>query len=741
MKNCLLILAFMSCAGSATAAVYPSTGTSWILPGGWEAPADADISTALPDATAVKAWEVSHADVAFGANYGASHNASIDSLGYMYNQILNFEPGAKEMALRIRADANGINYEDFFLHFNEDTELSIDDLTHSSTTPFNRRPDVVGYTVNPGHAGYWIYQSAPWDVGAWDHNAADGALYVLLFERFDELSLDLSALASAGQLKVEYPSEVDAQGGVVRWSEVAIADGSNGLTKSGVVSWQPPQDWQLAALHDGSGASFGGGPFFAQELLRDQGRMYAVRLHWSPAQNSAAPRLANVQLRDWMPMAGPGVRKIPGWDPRNDLNSDGYVDAQERGVAVNSAATARFRYESRAVPLGKMWAASSSWCVANLFDPTLREWLADWLTEDWEQSGLKGAYNDDLFKTVGQTQFDVVSGGLVTEQPYRIDSSQMETAYMQAFATQLKRLGQVSGSPWISGNISASNLFLTSERQLMLDALSVLLREAYLHAAQGLTGSFGLNKAWDIFALSAAGKKSLVQLTTRNGRIRQIANTEDNWDRDQETLLSQYYLINVPGSTYAQFWNHTFRYDSKNTDPSNFHTSGVPKNYAYQPTGLLEADIGVPANKIPAGYEAMKYMVKTQVDGDYTIIGDSTSTRLQHPELLPNGGVDVDPSYIFYLSREADHPVVAGVPTEAVVARLYTKGLVLYRTDFAGYSAGFRASQSGKIRLPSKGVYRRIDRSDPDNRITLPIRSIDLSGYEGAILKDLSQGF
>ena len=122
----------------------------------------------------------------------------------------------------------------------------------------------------------------------------------------------------------------------------------------------------------------------------------------------------------------------------------------------------------------------------------------------------------------------------------------------------------------------------------------------------------------------------------------------------------------------------------------------------------------------------------TDADGGYTIIGTSADSVVEHPELgtaaadgVP-GQVPVVPSYIFYASRPAnDHPnipgpystdthtcmhasyalmtcsffgfdlfaglsratltymselISSGTPTECVLARNYSKGLVLIRT-------------------------------------------------------------
>jgi hypothetical protein len=231
--------------------------------------------------------------------------------------------------------------------------------------------------------------------------------------------------------------------------------------------------------------------------------------------------------------------------------------------------------------------------------------------------------------------------------------------------------------------------------------------------------------------MSALDLRNIIQGSTRSGRVRLLANKKKNWLYDQESIVALYYLINVPGLTYLNAWNHTYQYGSNNTESWQYYRGGIPKNVAYQPGHLLQFDIGVPAGRIPDGYDPMQYMVTTTADGSYTILGDSTDTTLSHPELLPEGTVPVVPSYIFFLQRSADPPVVIGAPAEMVLARAYTNGLALYRTAFGGGDLDFMKSKSPKIVLP-EGRYRRVKRKG--NRVGRCTNKIRLRGYEGALL-------
>ncbi len=82
--------------------------TAWCLPGEFVVPTDTDALSVMPSSGAVEVWEAQHADAAFGGTVTAAGLASIGNrsfshVGYMYNQMLEFNPGDKEMSMRLRA--------------------------------------------------------------------------------------------------------------------------------------------------------------------------------------------------------------------------------------------------------------------------------------------------------------------------------------------------------------------------------------------------------------------------------------------------------------------------------------------------------------------------------------------------------------------------------------------------------------------------------------------------------------
>lgn len=676
-------------------------------------------------------------------------------LGYMYAQVLDFDPDTTSMALRQRALTEGVDYEGFFLHFSEDTEIDPPNPDHASKTSLAGIPWVVGWTASAGHAGFWLYQQPPWDsVAAWSGAASGGALYVYLFEKFDELSLTLAFVGSGGTLLVEYPSQVrastSASDGITvdrlasDWSTLTLtADGTANLSRNGTLRWTPPADWLMASTHDGSGRTYGGfGPYFGQSLLRDGGIAYVLRISWVDiGSTSTAPTLSDVRLRRWIaPQDGSSTSRvlIPGWDAANDADGDGYISDAEMGSRPNPACSARFRHEARAVPWGRMWSSSSSWCRVEPSNVQLAQWLAERLNETWHVSGLGGAYNDDLLKLMGPAEFRVVRGGALDGYQHRANSTEIVVPYQEAFARMLERIRQLTRK-WIAANISARNMFMQAVTRMYLRTLSFLLREDYITSGTGLTGYFGHLKAWDVAAAASLGIRSLLQCQLRHGRVLLygVANRSD-WEHEQESCLSQYYLLHIPGFTYLNMWGNRFQYGSVNTWAGNWHEAGVPMNVAYQPTSMLQVDLGKPepdaSVAIRSEEEPIQYMVRTEVPlSDYTLIGRSNDTELRHAEVNETGALRTRPTNIFYAQRDPDSPHIPGAPQSAVLARRFTKGLVLFRTSLYGGDHAFFDTMSTSIDL--KGWYRRVSRVRGDSELLgPPLSKIQLSGYEGALL-------
>ena len=219
----------------------------------------------------------------------------------------------------------------------------------------------------------------------------------------------------------------------------------------------------------------------------------------------------------------------------------------------------------------------------NVWNSYIPSYLADYISNDWAQSGLQGAYNDDLLKMLGPSEFPIDKGGHLIEYNGQVNSTDASDAYQVGFAAILAAIGAKSKSKYIAGNISGVNLFGSVNFQALLAALSFFLREQYLTAGLGLTGYSGLQKMWDNFAYAAIGKKSLIQGQLWDGAVRLADKTKrSNWERDIGTLLAEYYLMNVPGYTSFQSWGNGYYYGSANTFTYNYYKAGVPMNMAYQ---------------------------------------------------------------------------------------------------------------------------------------------------------------
>ncbi|MFH4467832.1 hypothetical protein INT50_23505 [Vibrio diabolicus] len=716
--------------------------TAIVLPGLHEQ--GIDLQDKPISAAAALEWELDNADIVFGAYENKSDNERVKALGYMYNQKLELNSGWLENDIRNQAEINNIDYEDFFLHFSEDTILAEVDSSNGENTLLNRKPMIVGYTTSADHAGFWLYQPPPWDADVFGQANNGGALYVYHSEKFDRLTLTFSQFAQGGNFIIEYPSAIDSFGQVSEWKPFDIKkDRTQGMTKDQTVNWSVPSDWVRATTHDGSGKTYGGGQYFGSTFLRDGGRLYVARVTWHDDNIENRPRLENIQLKDSFPVVnvsgaptetpeGQTIqrwRQIRGFDESADRNQDNYLSWQEFKSRSNKTATARFRWESRVIPFGRMWNQTSSWALTNLGNPDLANAIHHYYQAEWAKQGLNGAYNDDTNKLLGENQFYVYSGGTVDELGLVAGSQAADDAYKAQFSAFLNKLATLDANALIGLNIGAANLFGRNGQNHLVGAGSLYLREHYLFPSTGFSGYAGLAKFWDNSALAKVGQKVIYQATTRYGRVQYFGNTEDNWKQDQYSALAVFYLNYHPERSYFNQWNNGYLYGSNNTTVNNFWKAGVPKNIAYQPSTLLATDLGTPANQIPDGYQATPLMMSTSTpySADYTVIGDASMSKVAHPD-LPNGAIELLPTHTYFAYRSHDTVVMHG-PTEMVLAREFTKGRVLYRTDFFGKNIDYFSSPKITIALPEP--MRPVDQ---DGNIGDYVSHIEIGGYEGVFL-------
>ena len=725
-----------------TASYSFAAGTAIVLPGLHQPAIDLDNSP-MSERDVID-WEITNNDIVFGSYADKSDNERITAIGYMYSQKLELNSGWLEDDLRNNAALNGINFEDFFLHFSEDTVIAEVDKTHGENTLLNRKPMIVGYTASEDHAGFWLYQQPPWDADVFESFEQGGALYVYHAEQFDRLTLKFSQFASGGQFWLEYPTEVDAHGQVSQWSVLDLKkDKTLNMTKNQSVLWNLPSDWVRATTHDGSGASYGSGQYFGSTFVRDGGRLYVVRIRWQGDNADDRPHLNEVKLRNSFPVvkvtnasevttdsrAISQWRKIRGFDVSADLNQDNYLSQSEYKNRTNKKATARFRWESRVVPFGRMWSQNSSWALTNVANPDYLSAVHAYYQQSWAEQGLNGAYNDDTNKLLGENQFYVYSGGTVQELGLIAGSPEADQLYKTQFSQFLKSLSSLNRDALIALNIGTANLFGRNGQSHLVEAGSLYLREHYLFPSTGFSGYSGISKSWDNSALAYADQSVIFQATTRFGRVQFFGSSEQNWKQDQYSALAIYYLNHHAQHSYFNQWNNGYVYGSDNTTQDNFWKSGVPKNVAYQPSSLLAVDLGEPNARIPDGFNAIPLMMSTSTPepADYTIVGDSSMNEVVHAD-LPNGLTHLSPTHTYFLYQSA-RSVVAGGPEDMVLAREFSNGRVLYCTDFHGKNMSFYETPKLTITLdvPMKPV-------DENGNIGEYVTEIQIGGYEGLFL-------
>jgi uncharacterized repeat protein (TIGR01451 family) len=772
---------------------HPSMRVGLVIPGYWQAPTDQEAANVLiqrygaNNATAVRRWEEDHADVA--ADGPDMNIASIRTTEYI--QMQNIDNGNNHFHY---CRQNNLEPEDFFLHAREDTFLN-DTSIISEARWYRGRFETVAFGTNATSITGLIYQNPPWGTDVLKYGPSGGGIYLASHVPFAEFTITLrSPGQGGGSFVVEYCSQVDSNHAPVEWRPVTlISDGTNGLTQSGTVKWVPPADWkwftrdridtryairiratgytQYPIVDDittrrawviTNGVRRSNVVSATANTVRLEGkydpysdnyyRNMIVRVVSGPGAGQtrnvvSSSRTTLTVDSNWetipttasvVEVEGPSL-KIPGWDPANDRNGDGYVDDTEFANLVNPNATARMRWESR-LPVTWYTAAYVRY-RANLWNPVVLAYWIDQLNRWRTQNGISGFYNDNVFDTLGR--YNVIQGGALWEYTAgKLGEPPTNAAYDSLFAQMFVNVRQATNLPFVGGNTSSYNLLDNDLGRQCLNSFTWALMEDVLFDSETLYG-FALRK-YRILAYIARGVVPMVFGHVKWGVVEKVGNTREMWEFALTNLLAMHYLLQVPDQYVAVFWNRTFTYGSGLTtvSTSSYWKAGVPKNMAYIPVGLLSADIGVPANTIPTGYQPFAFMDWIPINGvtnSYYAVADSTSSTAYVGDWAPDTGGDIPvvPTYIFYLYRDGVGKSTSRHvwPAEAVLARMYTRGMVVYRTVWATPS-NYATYVSSVLTVPLPGVYRRVNW---DGTLGPPITEISLRGFEGAILVAASQ--
>lgn len=541
----------------------------------------------------------------------------------------------------------------------------------------------------------------------------DEAIYLGFPSPVTSATIQLLSAGAGGSYVLEYASAVGADGFVSQWSALPSPnDGTSGLTKSGTISWSAPIGWVPSKVNTGKAP-----------------KRYWIRIRVTSAPTTAAV-VAGVSsggrsLYNQEIYASRYRMIVPGWDEHNDRNRDGYVDDSEYATLVNSAATARWAAQARVIRSGWQGALNYviNWARSELRDIMLDYYNAVYLGNP--DPHVHGLVSDSLVMPIPSPMLPAAAESA--------DAQQWEAMWLEAHR-YLRRSGKKIG-----GNLGSYEVFAPlSQQQAYLDNgfYTHLYNDFVMHEhyPQGriyqTTETSFRRRLLNISMETGAGLDQVLQFNMAGDALQRIGGGTDAtaWRRFQEHALAFFYLVQHPQRSYLNIWQ-TAVYGA---DVIDTPIGTMPKPMAFQPTAMLQVDIGQPANRIPDGFTPVLLMYR---DGggfpDNIVVGDSASPVLNnnYPKLA---GKPVYPTYVFALASGSlpNRPST----TYTVFARQYTKGLVLLKMT-SKYDLADTGDASATTH-PLPGVYRRVNW---DGTLSEPITEITLRGMEGAILVDASK--
>ncbi|GIV19477.1 MAG: hypothetical protein KatS3mg023_1228 [Armatimonadota bacterium] len=569
------------------------------------------------------------------------------------------------------------------------------------TVPPRNTPSLRGAWTTP----YYRYLPSVKNVGE--------AIYLGFPSPVTSAEIQLLSAGDGGSYVLEYASAAGTDGSTSQWSPLtSVSDGTNSLTKTGTISWSAPAGWIQSKVNVGKAP-----------------KRYWIRIRVTSAPTTPAV-VASVRAggRSLYSQEIYAIRYrliIPGWDERNDSNGDGYVDDQEYATLVNPAATARWAAQARVVRIGWQGALNYviNWAKSELREVMLGFYNALYLGNP--DTHVHGLLSDSLVMPIPSP--------MLTAAVESSDAQQWESMWLEAHR-YLRHSGKKIG-----GNLGSYEVFAPlSQQQAYLDNgfythlyNDFVMHEHYPQGRIYQTTEISFRRRLlNISMETGAGLDQVLQFNMAGDALLRIGGGTDAtaWKRFQEHALAFFYLVQHPQRSYLNIWQ-TAVYGA---DVMDTPIGTMPKPMAFQPTAMLQVDIGQPANSIPNGFAPVQLMYR-EGGGfpDNIVVGDTASPVLNnnYPKLA---GKPVYPTYVFALASGTlpNRPST----TYTVFARKYTKGLVLLKM-----TSKYEVSDTGDgsaTTHPLPGVYRRVRW---DGTLSEPITEITLRGMEGAILVDASQ--
>ncbi|MFL5340745.1 MAG: hypothetical protein ACJ8F7_11390 [Gemmataceae bacterium] len=351
--------------------------------------------------------------------------------------------------------------------------------------------------------------------------AAGESVVVGNTEKFREINFNLVSGASAGWTGVlEYASAVDANGNPTAWTTLrTLSDRTNGLTRSGRVTFDPPADWQTAAV--------GNNP----------ARLYYVRVR--TLTDGTAPVAGTILGRDYVNANGTAHGTIPAFDSSADANHDGYLSDAEYAKR-QPGMDARFAYESRAF----YPAYGQNRFATNVADAHFQAWAADYTFRYLQANpSATGVFLDN---SLSKISFD----------PKTIAESL--DGYADHYADLLAKINQKIAPNWVLANVAGGGVAVDALAKRDVSYLEeVAIRPMAASYSQFEDVASNLARR-----LSLSGGKSYAILDSLATGDQAVS------ARWQLGTLAYYYLLadpnqtmlmfnggNEPSSTWARHWS------------------------------------------------------------------------------------------------------------------------------------------------------------------------------------------
>jgi hypothetical protein len=334
------------------------------------------------------------------------------------------------------------------------------------------------------------------------------SVYLGYPDKFREINVNLASGARGGWSGVlEYATAVDARGVPTAWAPLrTLTDTTRGLTRSGQITFDPPNNWTTASVNGSA-------------------RMSYVRIR--TVSGGTAPLADTILGRNYTNSHDGGWSgTIPVFDFAADRNHDGYLSNAEYGAALRHGDTARFAYESRLFPE----AYGPQRPATNPASAGFRGWAADYAVRQLQSQPLAAGLFVDNSSGKAPANDDAVVEPVST--------------YSQDYGALLNAVGHAIAPRWVLAN--------TSGGQTAADGV-VAQNTAYFEEF----GLRPLTSDWQQFE-DLAGQiahRAALRTPAPYAVLDSLATGGSPTDpRTQIATLAEYYLLADPKSTFLDFY-------------------------------------------------------------------------------------------------------------------------------------------------------------------------------------------